>query len=292
VGSHLTRILLTSGVAVEAIVRPESDTWRISDLLAHPRLNLHRVDLTQVAEIREVIARNPVDVCIHLAWSHESPNQSFRFSANLVDALVDNHCPRIVLAGTCFEYEIKGNFALREDSPTKPLQPTDEAKLELEIYAAGKTVAAATTCAFARLFYLYGPGQPARHLVPWVTTYLINGKQAPLTSGHQRKDYLHVEDVVAALWALADGDVVGVVNVGSGRTFAVSEIAIKIGEILDRSELVGLGTLPDRDHDPAFVCADNRKILQETNWRPEYDLDRGLRETVAWYQHQKMESHV
>jgi len=292
VGSHLTRVLLTSGVAVEALVRPESDLSRISHLLAHPRLTLRRIDLTNAAETRDLIGRTAADACIHLAWSHANPGQSLNFSASLVDGLVANGCPRLILAGTCFEYDIKGNVALSEDSPTKPLQPTDEAKLELEAYAAGKCMAIDTTCVFARLFYLYGPGQPVRHLVPYVITRLLAGDEALLTSGHQRKDYLHVEDVAAALCALAGGEVSGVVNVGSGHTFAVSEIAIKLGEILDRSDLVRLGALPERDNDPAFVCADNQKILETTAWRPTHNLDYGLRETVSWWQHQAVQSHV
>jgi nucleoside-diphosphate-sugar epimerase len=292
VGSHLTRLLLTSGVTVEAPVRPESDLNRISDLLAHPGLHLHRVDLTEATEMRDLMARISVDAGIHLAWSHGNPSQSFDFSANLVDALIAARCPRLILAGTCFEYDINGSVALSEDAPTKPLQPTDEAKLNLEAYAAREAAKTATTCVFARLFYLYGPGQPARHLVPWVITHLLAGDEAPLTSGHQRKDYLHVEDVAAALWALADNEVAGIVNVGSGSTFAVSEIATKIGEILDRSKLVRLGALPDRDNDPDFVCADNRKILRTTGWRPRYDLDRGLRETVSWWQRQVVGSNA
>jgi nucleoside-diphosphate-sugar epimerase len=292
IGSHLARLLLNHGITVHAPVRPGTYEHRLARLRDEPLLNLHELDLSDHAQVANWVARNRIDACIHLAWAHGSPEASFAFSANLLEAAVANRCPRVVLAGSCFEYDVTGNTPLSEESPTKPQQATDAAKLDLERFLQAKSAGSATTPAMARLFYVYGPGQPERHLVPHVTTHLLAGEPAQLTAGTQQKDYLHVEDVAAGLWAMACADVQGIVNIGSGHAVAVAQVATKIGEILQRGELLRFGELPPRRHDPDFVCANNRKLLDSTAWHPQYDLDHGLRNTVEWWQHQTARSGV
>ena len=62
--------------------------------------------------------------------------------------------------------------------------------------------------------------------------------------GEQVRDYLHVADVAAALWAVAGSELTGVVNVGSGLPATNREIVLEIGGIVGRPELVRLGDLP------------------------------------------------
>lgn len=90
-------------------------------------------------------------------------------------------------------------------------------------------------------------------------------------------------DVAAALWAVANSDLAGVVNIGSGLPVTNREIVLKIGAILQRPELVRFGDLPYRPGDPMFVCADVRRLRQNTDWQPAYDIDSGLLHTIEWW---------
>jgi nucleoside-diphosphate-sugar epimerase len=120
-----------------------------------------------------------------------------------------------------------------------------------------------------------------------VTLRLLAGEPALVTPGEQIKDYLHVEDVAAAVWAVAQSRLNGIVNIGSGRPVSVREVVTKIAECLDRVGLLRLGALAYAEHDPMFVCANNGRLVQNTGWRPRYDLDQGLRQTVAWWRAQR-----
>ena len=138
--------------------------------------------------------------------------------------------------------------------------------------------------AWARIFYIYGPGENPRRFVPDIITTLLRGQPTRTTLGEQVRDYLHVEDVTAALWAVAQSDLAGVVNIGSGTPVTNQEIVLKIGQIVRRPELVKLGDLPYRAGDPMFVCANTTRLRERIGWRPGYDIDTGLRHTIDWWQ--------
>ena len=51
---------------------------------------------------------------------------------------------------------------------------------------------------------------------------------------------------------------------------------------LDRPDLVAFGRVARRDWDPPFVCGDNSR-LRALGWTPQFDLARGLADTIAWW---------
>jgi len=138
--------------------------------------------------------------------------------------------------------------------------------------------------AWLRFFYQYGPFEHEGRLVPSVTRSLLRNQVAEATLGEQVRDFLHVEDVASAAWAVARSGLSGPVNIGSGEPVTVREIVTTIGAVLNRPELIALGALPDRASDPPFVCADNRRLVENTGWTPRYGLEEGLGHTVAWWQ--------
>ena len=132
-------------------------------------------------------------------------------------------------------------------------------------------------------FYQYGPYEQVQRLVPSVIVSLLRNQVAKVTKGEQVRDFLHVEDVASAIWAVAQSDLTGPVNIASGKRITVKEIIEKVGKIIDRPELIEYGGLPYNRSDPMFVCADNRLLALNTAWTPKYDLEQGLRQTVEWW---------
>ncbi len=80
------------------------------------------------------------------------------------------------------------------------------------------------TATWARLFYLYGPGEPEERLVPRLLGAAASGGEINVHADHVR-DYLHVSDAAKALAVLLHSQVGGAVNVGSGRGTRISELA-------------------------------------------------------------------
>ena len=58
---------------------------------------------------------------------------------------------------------------------------------------------------------------------------------------------------------------------------------LRIGEVIGRPELLRFGARPYRPGEPRFLCADVARLTAATGWRPEFDLARGLEQTIDWW---------
>ena len=101
--------------------------------------------------------------------------------------------------------------------------------------------------------------------------------------GKQRRDFVHVEDVARAyLLALENPGADGMaVNVGSGRSISVMEIAATLGQALGKPlepEITG----KCRDGDIRHCFADIALIRQKLGWEPRYDFVSGVRTLLQW----------
>jgi UDP-glucuronate decarboxylase len=288
IGSHAARLLVRNGCAVYAVIRPGSDTWRIADIAAS--LRTVNCDLQSAGEVDANLRTIRPDVCVHLAWGGMPGKaatglenlDSLSASLNLVRGLAEVGCRRIVAAGTCFEYDTDEG-RLSEISPTRPRGLYGASKLALYNVLAQLSGDFDMRCAWLRFFYLYGPFEDERRLVPSVILSLLSNRTAKVTPGEQVRDYLHVEDAAAALWAALESDLAGAINVGSGVPVTVREMVSRLGALLGRAELIEFGGLPYRDGDPMCVYADGGRLVEGTAWRPRFDLDGGLRETIEWW---------
>jgi UDP-glucose 4-epimerase len=104
---------------------------------------------------------------------------------------------------------------------------------------------------------------------------LING------DGKQTRDYVFVEDVVAANLAALESNFVGAINIGTGVETDVVEIFERL------SEAVG-GKIPARHGPPKAgeqrrSCLDNRQAAAALEWRPQVVLAEGLRRTAEYF---------
>jgi len=285
VGSRVTRALAAAGVEVHAVVRSE----------AGPRLDrvdarVERCDLADPAAVEELVSRVRPEACIHCAWIATpgeyltSPENSAHVlvAESLARSLAQHGCARLVGVGTCFEYE-PSDEPLSEGSPLVPTTPYARAKVAACERMSAATAGSATSFAWARLFYLYGPGEDPRRLVPSVVLALLRGEAARTTPGEQRRDFLHIDDVAGALVAVARSTVTDGVNIGSGHAVSVREIVETLGTITGRAERVELGALPYAEGDPMLVEADNRRLTEECGFNPQWPLSDGLRDTVRWW---------
>jgi nucleoside-diphosphate-sugar epimerase len=295
-GSHLVRWLINKPSpagprpVVFALVRPGADLWRLRDIQAS--LNMVECDLGDRSELDARLAAIRPDVCFHFAW-YAVPGLYLRSNENLeaMEAsvflalrLAALECRRFVGIGTCFEYAMRRE-PLSESSPTEPRSVYAASKLAFQLLLQQIAEAAQMRWLWARVFYQFGPYEDARRLVPTVVRAMLAGEPALLTSGEQVRDFLHVEDVAAAIGTAAFSRVDGIVNIGSGVPVRVADLAMKIGTLAGRADLVRLGARPNDPNDPAFVCADPSRLMS-TGWRPTYNLETGLANTIEWSRRQ------
>jgi nucleoside-diphosphate-sugar epimerase len=288
IGSHVCRDLAERGIAVRALVRPAADTRRLRALKSD--LEWSYCDLLGASDDQLDALAHGVNACIHLAWdvtpgqylTSEANRQYGHASLRLFAALAKHRCAHITGVGTCFEYAA-ANHPLAEAAPLAPA--TAYAREKLAVYTRGAELLSrsGTTVAWARLFYLYGPAETPRRLVPDVTVRLLEGNRVAVTRGLQLRDFLHVADVARALTGVTVMGVPGAINIGSGEPVRVIDVVNAIASAVGRPDLLDIGARPDNLVDPPYVCADITRLCTETDWRRRYSLAEGLADTVTWW---------
>lgn len=291
IGSFAVRALLREGAEVIAWVRDPSRITRIQDVAS--RLRIVSGDFLDGATQTRVLDESKPEACMHLAWTVvpgqylTTPDNLDHVRATLAFAprLLEAGCRRLVGIGTCFEYDTSVGY-LRETSPTAPA--TLYAASKLATFTALRAWAEPRDMSFAwaRIFYQYGPWEDERRLVPVMAKPLLSGQRAKAGEGLQVRDFLHVADVGRALAAILLSKVTGIVNVGSGQPVTVRDICLAIADATHARDRLDLGVMPTRPGDPPFVCANVERLMQETSFRPEYDLKRGIAETTGWWANQ------
>ena len=229
------------------------------------------------------------DACIHLAWYAEPgkylySNQNVALlqqSLDLMQTLIEAKCESVVMVGTCAEYDTSAGY-LQETGATKPDTIYATAKLALALMAERMAQDAGIHFAWARMFYLYGPEEDQRRLVPALINALLQGERFATTKGEQVRDYVHVADAARALWQLVQGGHSGIYNISSGYPATIHDLIMTVADLLDARELVDIGAMPYRQWEPMFICGDNSR-LRATGWEPQFSLQTGLAQTVAWW---------
>jgi nucleoside-diphosphate-sugar epimerase len=288
IGSHVARLAVEQGAEVCLVIRPESNTWRIRDLLSNVRT--WPGDLTDSDAIHHCVSQIRPNLCIHLAWFaepitywHSVENlASLAGSLSLVRELIAAGCQRLVAIGTCAEYDWSGD-RLAEDSPVIPHTLYAATKASLASILEQFNVSGGLQSAWLRLFWQHGPYEDARRLVPYLIQSLLRREAATLQDASRIVDFLHVSDVAAAIWAVAISSVTGSVNVGSANPVSVGDVATTIADLIGARDLLRAASASAGS--PAIaVYADNRRLLESTSWQPHYGLQAGLAQTISWWQ--------
>ncbi len=291
IGSHVARQLVQTEDEVYGLVRQGSNHWRIEDIEAS--LKLVQADLADDEALSGILTSLKPDAVLHLAWFAEpgvyiNSMQNLDMltgSLRLAALAARSGCKYFIGVGTCFEYDLSYGY-LSESTPVRPQSLYAGSKLAFKtvLDQIGRTTGIET--AWARLFYQYGAYEDKRRVVPAVITSLLSHQTQKLTSGEQVRDYLHVEDVASAIAAILHRRVTGEVNIGSGKPITIRDLTMKIGALLGRAELLDYGAIPLNPADPMFICANNRRLVEETGWKPRFELEEGLLQTINWWQKQ------
>ena len=202
-----------------------------------------------------------IDTVIHLAWYaepghylHSERNLScLAGTLTLAHACITAGVRRFVGIGTCFEYDLSQGGLLHPDTPLKPLSLYAATKASVFQVLQHWLPATGVEFAWCRLFYLYGEGEDARRLVPYIREKLSTGQAAELTSGQQIRDFLDVRDAGAMIAECALSDEQGARNVCSGVPITVRQLAERIADEYGRRDLLRFGARPDNVFDPPCV---------------------------------------
>ena len=144
---------------------------------------------------------------------------------------------------------------------------------------------------WARLFFLYGPGEEPRRLVSSVILPLLRGESAVCHYDRLERDYLFVLDAAEGLVKLLQSEVTGPINLASGQAPSLGHLVRTAAKRLGRPDMVQLGGLPDGYHPAPRVVADISRARQVLGWKPRWALATGLDYTIDFWR-QVLDSQV
>ena len=191
---------------------------------------------------------------------------------------------RLTLCGSGYEYDWSYGYCSEKLTPAVPNTVYGSCKQALHLLTKAFATQAGLSAAWGRVFFLYGPAEHPNRLVSSVILSVLKGEPAKCSHGRQIRDYLHVQDVADGMVSLLDSAVEGAVNVSSGQATTLREIVLTTGRLLKRPDLIQLGAIPARANDTALVVGENTRLTAEVGWQQQFDLEAGLRQTIAWWQ--------
>ena len=282
VGSHALPLLMAQGWEVHAVSSREQP--------ARSGVIWHHIDLLDLRGIEGLVRQAGASHLLHLAW-YVAPGRWAMAPENLdwVQASLEllrrfqqHGGRRVVVAGSCLEYDWSYGYCSEERTPRTPHTLYGVCKNALQLLTAALS-STEMTSVWPRLFNLYGPHEHPDRLVASVIRSLLHDQPARCSHGRQIRDYLFSHDAAEALVELLDSEIAGPINIASGEPIPLRDLVLRIGTLLGKSDLLRFGEVPPASTDVPLVAADITRARQLFGWRPRFDLETGLAHTIAWW---------
>lgn len=260
-------------------------------------------DITQPETIRQIVAQARPDLIVHLAAqssvaaSWKDPLETLRVNAeatiHLFEALRSEHLmPRIVLVGSGEQYGMirPEDNPIREECPFRPANPYAVSKAVQDLYGYQYFVAYGLPILRARPFNHFGPRQTATFVIANFARQiaLIEAEKAEpvLSVGNlqAQRDFLPVEDVVAAYLAIAEQGRPGeAYNIGSGKARSIRAILDLLLTFAGRSIELREDPARLRPVDVPLLEADTSRLRADTHWEPTVQFEVALQRTLNYW---------
>jgi nucleoside-diphosphate-sugar epimerase len=257
----------------------------------------HRADLLDPLQVKNLMAIVQPSHLLHLAWyavpgKYWTAPENFRWvqaSLELVQQFQAQGGQRVLVAGSCAEYDWRYGYCSEELTPKNPQTPYGICKNSLRSLLESYSQLTGMSMAWGRVFFLYGSHEHPSRLVASVIRSMLQGEVARCSHGQQIRDFLHVADAGAAFGAILNSEVQGAVNVASGVPLQLQAIIQLIADRLQAHQLLALGAIPPAPNEVPLLLADITRLRTEVGWQPRWSVDRGISQTIHWWQQQLTE---
>lgn len=171
-----------------------------------------------------------------------------------------------------------------EETPLHTSSPysASKASADLLVFAYHRTFGLPIT--ISRCSNNYGPYHFPEKLIPLMISRALNDEQLPVYgNGENVRDWLHVYDHCAAIdLILHKGKVGEVYNVGGHNERTNLEVVKTILKALNKPESL-ITYVKDRPGHDLRYAIDPQKLETELGWKPTYNFDTGIQQTIEWY---------
>ncbi len=201
-------------------------------------------------------------------------------TVNVLEFCRKKHIP--VTYVSAYVYGHPDRLPIAEDSEIRPSNPyalTKRMAEEVcEFYASAYQLPVTTI----RPFNVFGIGQAKHFLIPAIIEQALGaGNEIVVKDLAPRRDYVYLEDLVAALLATLDkADGYSVYNIGSGVSLSVQEAIETIQDVAGTKKKI-VCDQAIRTNELMDVVADISKAGRELGWKPEHSFRAGIEKIIT-----------
>ncbi len=299
-GSWLTARLVELGADVVGLIRdwvPQSHLVRSGTM---NRIKVAHGSVTDEEVVNRIFAEYEIQTCFHLAAltvvgvANRAPVPTFETNVRGTWLLLEaarqwGRLEQFVLASSDKAYGSHDVLPYTESAPLQGRHPYDVSKSCADLIAQAYAHTYKMPVTVTRCANMYGGGDLNwNRIVPGtIRSVLLNERPVVRSDGTMKRDYVYVKDIASAYLILAEAmqngaHTGGAFNFGVDSPRTVLEMVEAIIRLSDHPDLqpVILNNATNEIQDQYLSSEKAHKLL---GWKPQYTLEEGLREAMAWY---------
>ena len=297
IGSHLVELLLKEGIDVKAFVHYNSrnDWGWLEYSSVKNSIEIVTGDIRDYDSVYSAL--KGCEAVFHLAaligipYSYVSPkayiDTNVNGTYNILEACRQLSVQHVLITSTSETYGTAQYVPIDEDHPIVGQSPYSASKIAADQLAISYYRSFGLPVKIIRPFNTYGPRQSARAIIPTIISQIVAGKrEIKLGNLSPTRDLTYVIDTCRGFYEIFRSEQLfgEVTNIGMNEEISIGDLAktianlmgVEIKIIIDEQRL-----RPSKSEVERLRC-NNKKILTKTKWKPYYNLEKGLTETINW----------
>lgn len=257
--------------------------------------NFHEIDIRDKKSLSNLFESQEIHQIVHFAAeSHvdRSISNPVLFAEtnvigtlNLLECAREHSVKRFLHVSTDEVYGSLSTGFASEDSLLKPSSPYSASKAAAEHFVSSFLHTFNLPIVMVRCSNNYGPRQYPEKLIPYFISRLMSNLPVPVYgNGRNIREWMHVSDCAEAiLIVLSEGRIGETYNISSGIFRENIEVAQLLVQLMGKDQSF-IEYVEDRKGHDFRYAIDSTKIRDELGWKPQINLETGLKDTLAWYQ--------
>lgn len=292
-GNKLTRYLSEKSLSVLAFVPKGFDYSNVSSIPGIKCIEFSFGNLNALDTLDEI---KGVDTIYNMAWigvnAKDRNNEEIQLSniqcnVEVVQFAKSNGIKRLLVPGSAAQYACSGRLIDGTGSPA-PSDLYSAAKVATYYYCNTLCNLYGIELIWPLVTSIYGTGRDDNNLLSYVIKSFLKGEKPSTTKLEQRWDYLHVLDLIEALYLLGEKGIGGkIYPVGSGESKSLKEYVEIIRNLINPELPIGIGDLPYKTSRIDNQVLDINELKEDTGFIPQYTFSEGIQEVINFFKTQQ-----
>lgn len=292
-GNKLTQYLLKKDVEIVAFVPTGFDYSNVSCLQGVTCVEFSFGSIKSLDQIESI---KGIDTIYNMAWigvnakdRNNAPLQLSNVKCNLevAEFAKRNGIMRLIVPGSAAQFACSGRVIDGTGTPA-PSDLYSAAKVATYYYLNTYCTLNGIALIWPLVTSIYGTGRDDNNLLSYVIKSFLKGEKPSTTKLEQKWDYLHVEDLMVALYLLGQNGKGGkMYPVGSGESSSLREYVEIIRDSINSSLPIGIGDVPYKNSKIDNQVLDISSLKGDTGFEPSISFSEGIQDVVNFFKNKQ-----